>query len=123
MKDYISNNACDSKQIKTTFIGALLYSLYSLVFCFAEASAITRPSHTHAEESGLLAPMAMMGAVATLVAGPIIIGVLGGFFPAPYPALDMFLAPFLAKMAGELFSWFYLGLIIYCQSHKLPSSH
>lgn len=62
-KNYISANTCDSKQIKTTFIGALLYSLYSLVFCFAEASAITRPSHPNSEESGLLAPMALMGAV------------------------------------------------------------
>lgn len=118
VKDYISINACDSKQIKATFIGALLYSLYSLVFCFAEASAITRPSHP---ESGLLAPMALMGAVSTLVTSPIIILVLGGDYPAPYPALDMFLAPFLAKMAGEL-CWplnFHHGLFSECISNTL----
>jgi hypothetical protein len=123
MKNYVSNNACDSKQIKTTFMGALLYSLYSLVFCFAEASAITRPSHPNSEESGLLAPMAMMGAVSTLVAAPLIIAALGGDYPAPYPALDMFLAPFLAKMAGELFCVSVGTVLVYCQSHKLSSSY
>ena len=100
--DYItSNTLCDSKSITSTLIGAILYSLYSLVFCFAEASAITRPSHPNSEESGLLAPMALMGCVATLITAPMIITVLGADYPAPYPALDMFLAPFLAKMAGE----------------------
>ena len=110
--NYTSNNICDSKQkISSTLIGAILYSLYSLVFCFAEASAITRPSHPNSEESGLLAPMALMGCVATLVTAPMIISVLGSDYPAPYPALDMFLAPFLAKMAGELFE---ASIVIRC---------
>jgi hypothetical protein len=99
--DYALENACDSKQMSSTLIGAALYSLYALVFCFAEASAITRPSHPNSKESGLLAPMAMMGCVSTLITAPIVISVLGGGFPALYPCLDMFLAPFLAKIAGE----------------------
>ena len=100
-KGYVSTTACDSKQMKTTFIGAILYSLYALVFCFAEASAITRPSHPNTEDSGLLAPMALMGCVATLVTAPVIISILGRDYPAPYPCLDMFLAPFLAQMASK----------------------
>jgi hypothetical protein len=100
--NFVSVNTCNAQQIKTTLIGAVLYSLYSLVFCFAEASAITRPSHPNSDESGLLAPMALMGCTATLVTAPIIIAVLGGDYPAPYPALDMFMAPFLAQMAADV---------------------
>ena len=99
--NYVSNNSCDSKQIKSTLMGAILYSLYALVFCFAEASAITRPSHPNTAEAGLLAPMALMGSVSTLVSAPLITYALGGEYSALYPCLDMFLAPFLAKMAGE----------------------
>ena len=99
--NYVTNNSCDSKQTKSTFMGAILYSLYALVFCFAEASAITRPSHPNTAESGLLAPMALMGSVSTLVSAPLITYALGGDYSAMYPCLDMFLAPFLAKMAGE----------------------
>lgn len=100
--DYVLDNICDTQQIKTTLIGAVLYSLYALVFCFAEASAITRPSHPNSEDSGLLAPMALMGCVGTLVTAPLITLVLGFDYPAPYACLDMFLAPFLAKMAADV---------------------
>ena len=52
---------CDTDQIKPTFIGAFLFSLYQLVFCFALASAITRPSHASSDYSSeLLAPMVLM---------------------------------------------------------------
>ncbi|KAL3797238.1 hypothetical protein HJC23_004530 [Cyclotella cryptica] len=100
--DYVLDNLCDTHQIKTTLIGAVLYSLYALVFCFAEASAITRPSHPNSEDSGLLAPMALMGCVGTLVTAPMMTLVLGLDYPASYPSLDMFLAPFLAQMAADV---------------------
>eukprot|EP00984_Skeletonema_dohrnii_P019135 scaffold9084_cov189-Skeletonema_dohrnii-CCMP3373.AAC.1 len=46
--------------------------------------------------------MANMACFGSLVAIPILIAVLGGDYPALYPALDMFMAPFLAKMAMDI---------------------
>ena len=46
--------------------------------------------------------MANMACFGSLVVVPILIGVLGGDYPALYPALDMFMAPFLAKMAMDI---------------------
>eukprot|EP00974_Lingulodinium_polyedra_P108784 10528007-Lingulodinium_polyedra.AAC.1 len=46
--------------------------------------------------------MANMACFGSLVAIPILIVVLGGDYPALYPALDMFMAPFLAKMAMDI---------------------
>ena len=89
-------------EIKSTLIGAFLFSLYQLVFIFAEASAISRPSHPPSASSILLSPMANMACFGSLVAIPILIVVLGGDYPALYPALDMFMAPFLAKMAMDI---------------------
>ena len=89
-------------QIKSTLIGAFLFSLYQLVFIFAEASAITRPSHPPSSSSMLLSPMAHMACFGSLVVIPILIAVLGGDYPALYPALDMFMAPFMAKMAMDI---------------------
>jgi hypothetical protein len=43
-----------------------------------------------------------MACFGSLVAIPILIVVLGGDYPALYPALDMFMAPFLAKMAMDI---------------------
>jgi len=94
---------CDTEQIKPTFIGAFLFSLYQLVFCFALASAITRPSHSSSEYSSeLLAPMVLMACLGSLISGPLLITVLGGDYPSLYPCLDMFLAPFYAQMAVDI---------------------
>ena len=94
---------CDTEQIKPTFIGAFLFSLYQLVFCFALASAITRPSHASSEYSSeLLAPMVLMACMGSLISGPLLITVLGGDYPSLYPCLDMFLAPFYAQMAVDI---------------------
>jgi len=93
----------DAEQIKPTFIGAFLFSLYQLVFCFALASAITRPSHASSEYSSeLLAPMVLMACMGSLISGPLLITVLGGDYPSLYPCLDMFLAPFYAQMAVDI---------------------
>lgn len=43
-----------------------------------------------------------MACFGSLIVVPILIGVLGGDYPALYPALDMFMAPFLAKMAMDI---------------------
>ena len=91
-----------SHQIKSTLVGAFLFSLYQLVFIFAEASAITRPSHPSSASSILLSPMANMTCFGSLIVIPILIVVLGGDYPALYPCLDMFMAPFLAKMAIDI---------------------
>ena len=43
-----------------------------------------------------------MACVGVLLTGPMQITVLGGDYPALYPCLDMFMAPFLAKMASDI---------------------
>jgi len=94
---------CDTEQIKPTLIGAFLFSLYQLVFCFALASAITRPSHASSDYSSeLLAPMVLMACMGSLISGPLLITVLGADYPSLYPCLDMFLAPFYAQMAVDI---------------------
>jgi MFS superfamily sulfate permease-like transporter len=98
----VATDICDPKQLNATIIGALLFSLYQLVFCFAEASAITRPSHSSSTASALLAPMALMACVGSLLTAPFLITVLGGDYPALYPCLDLFMAPYLGKMASDI---------------------
>ena len=96
------SKSCDPEHIKPTLIGAFLFSLYQLVFCFAEASAITRPSHSSSNPSALLSPMALMACMGSLISAPMLIAVLGGDYPALYPCLDMFMAPFLGQMAADI---------------------
>mmetsp|Transcript_16617 Transcript_16617/g.35906 ORF Transcript_16617/g.35906 Transcript_16617/m.35906 type:complete len:1197 (-) Transcript_16617:138-3728(-) len=93
---------CDPEHLKPTLVGAFLFSLYQLVFCFAEASAISRPSHSSSASSSLLSPMALMACMGSLITAPMLICVLGGDYPALYPCLDMFMAPFLAQMAVDI---------------------
>jgi hypothetical protein len=86
-------------------LGSFLFPLYQLVFCFAEASAITRPSRLSSGlRSSLLSPMALTACVGSLFSGPMLIAVLGGRrdYPALYPCLDMFMAPFLAQIAVDV---------------------
>mmetsp|Transcript_13080 Transcript_13080/g.27490 ORF Transcript_13080/g.27490 Transcript_13080/m.27490 type:complete len:1323 (+) Transcript_13080:168-4136(+) len=90
------------QKLKTTLVGAFLFALYQLVFSFAEASAITRPSHPVSSSSALLAPMALMACVGSLITCPMFIALFGSDFPALYPCLDMFMAPFLAKLAADV---------------------
>ncbi len=61
------------QKLKTTLVGAFLFALYQLVFSFAEASAITRPSHPVSSSSALLAPMALMACVGSLITCPMFI--------------------------------------------------
>ncbi|KAL7550719.1 hypothetical protein ACHAWF_013954 [Thalassiosira exigua] len=88
-------------QLRPTLLGSLLYSLYNLVFCFAEAAAIARPSFAGRDQA-LLSPMALSAAMGTLVAAPVLVGGLGGEYRAVYPCLDMFMAPFLGQMAADV---------------------
>ena len=82
---------------------AFLSAVQQLVFCFAEASAITRPSHaTLSSSTALLSPMAHMACVGSLLSGPMLVAGLGGSYPALYPSVDMFLAPFLAGIAADV---------------------
>ena len=93
-------------RLRPALLGSLLFPLYMLVFCFAEASAITRPSRPISSglRSSLLSPMALAACVGSLFSGPMLISVLGGpgDYPALYPCIDMFMAPFLAQMAVDV---------------------
>jgi len=71
---------------KSTVIGAFLFALFQLVFFFAEASAITRPSRADAgTNNALLSPMALMACMGSLVTAPVLVAALGG--GEDYPAL------------------------------------
>jgi hypothetical protein len=99
-----------TQTIRPAMLGSFLFPLYQLVFCFAEASAITRPSQRlHLSGVGsstysLLSPMALAACVGSLISGPMLITMLGhaNDYPALYPCLDMFMAPFLAQMAADV---------------------
>lgn len=69
-----------------------------MVFCLTQAATVTRPHSTHSS-TGLLARTAALG---ILTAGPVFVFELGDQIPAIYPASDLFLAPFLAKVAATI---------------------
>ena len=79
----------------------LVFLLYHVVFCLANASAIIRPSHNTTKEP-ILGVMAKLSTVGILVAGPCLIYRLGRHIPALYPSMDLFLAPFLAQAALQV---------------------
>jgi hypothetical protein len=102
-----------ARNIRPAMLGSFLFPLYQLVFCFAEASAITRPSQriapalvdgSSSRPYSLLSPMALAACVGSLISGPMLISMLGNAndYPALYPCLDMFMAPFLAQMAADV---------------------
>eukprot|EP00548_Thalassiothrix_antarctica_P002690 CAMPEP_0194131942 /NCGR_PEP_ID=MMETSP0152-20130528/2550_1 /TAXON_ID=1049557 /ORGANISM="Thalassiothrix antarctica, Strain L6-D1" /LENGTH=1098 /DNA_ID=CAMNT_0038826841 /DNA_START=116 /DNA_END=3412 /DNA_ORIENTATION=- len=76
-----------------TFMGGFMFVLYHIVFCLAAASTI--PGVT-------FGTMIMMTSSGVLFASPIFIYMLGDEIPAQYPSTDLFLAPFLAKLAIEV---------------------
>ena len=79
----------------TTYIGSFVYLLYHVVFCLALGSAIMRPNNP----VSILGLMTKTAALGTLVASPNYWFKLSQDIPALYPTADLFLAPFLAKLA------------------------
>jgi len=73
-----------------------MFLLYHVVFCLANASAITRPHSS----TPILGVMAKMTTVGIFFASPFYIYRLGRDIPALYPSIDLFLAPFLAEAAA-----------------------
>lgn len=81
--------------LKSTFIGSFVFVLFHIVFCLAQASAISRPHAT----SPVVGPVAKMAALGILAGSPIFVAFLGNDIPAIYPTSDLFLAPFLSNLA------------------------
>jgi hypothetical protein len=84
--------------LKSTIIGSLVFLLYHIVFCLAQAATITRP-HANHSSTGIMAKTAALG---IFTAGPIFLIELSGQIPAIYPASDLFLAPFLAQLSETI---------------------
>eukprot|EP00521_Asterionellopsis_glacialis_P011202 CAMPEP_0195293998 /NCGR_PEP_ID=MMETSP0707-20130614/13943_1 /TAXON_ID=33640 /ORGANISM="Asterionellopsis glacialis, Strain CCMP134" /LENGTH=932 /DNA_ID=CAMNT_0040354855 /DNA_START=29 /DNA_END=2824 /DNA_ORIENTATION=- len=82
----------------STVIGSCVFLLYHLVFCMAQASAITRPNAT----GNSVGPLAKMASLGILLASPLFVAILGKQIPAIYPTSDLFLAPFLAQLAVKI---------------------
>ena len=85
--------------VKSTLIGSVVFLLYHVVFCLAQAAAIPRPHSTESSSMGVLARTAALG---VFTAGPVFLLTLGDTIPAIYPASDLFLAPFLAQLATSI---------------------
>jgi MFS superfamily sulfate permease-like transporter len=73
-----------------TLLGGFVFFLHHIVFCLAMGSTIS------AEHLGIMAKMAASGVI---FASPIYIHFLGDEIPSQYPTTDLFLAPFMAKLA------------------------
>jgi hypothetical protein len=84
-----------SLKLPTTYIGSFIYLLYHVVFCLALGSAIMRPNNP----VSMLGLMTKTAALGTLAASPVYWMRLNQDVPALYPTADLFLAPFLAKLA------------------------
>lgn len=87
------------KQIQGTIVGSVVFLLYHIVFCLAQAATITRPHSSSNSNTGIMAQMAALG---TVTAGPLFLMELSQDIPAIYPASDLFLAPFLAHLAQAI---------------------
>ena len=81
-----------------TWIGSLVFLLYHVVFCLAQASAFTRPNADHAS-TGRQAQYAALG---VWTAGPAFVYWTGDYVPAVYPASDLFLSVFLAQVVKQV---------------------
>jgi hypothetical protein len=90
--------SCSSLDIKSTMIGSVVFLLYHVVFCLAQAATITRPNADHSS-TGVMAQLAALG---IFTAGPLFLWELADQIPAIYPASDLFLAPFLAQLAQTI---------------------
>lgn len=73
-----------------TFLGGFIFLLYHIVFCLAMGSTIS---------AGNLGIMAKMAASGIIFVSPFYIHFLGDEIPSQYPTTDLFLAPFMAKLA------------------------
>lgn len=93
---------CSISTIISTATGSVIFLIYQVVFCLAQAATISRPSSMHTTAGTSMGVMARTAALGSIIAGPVFIWELGSQIPAIYPASDLFLAPFLAKLADEI---------------------
>uniref|UniRef100_A0A7S3Q242 STAS domain-containing protein n=1 Tax=Chaetoceros debilis TaxID=122233 RepID=A0A7S3Q242_9STRA len=77
-------------------MGSIVFVLFHIVFCLAQASAIHRPY----SNQPVFGHMVRMSAISPIVGGPLFIYLLSGEFPAVYPTIDAFPAPFFSQMAA-----------------------
>lgn len=89
------HNATAIKWMIGTGVGSILFCVYHIVFCLAQAAGI----HTTSVTTGELAQLSALGVI---LAGPVYVHQLGEFIPAIYPTTDLFLAPFLAQIAESI---------------------
>jgi MFS superfamily sulfate permease-like transporter len=80
----------------SSIAGSVVVSLFHIVFCLAQASAIHRPYSGRP----VLGVMVRMAAVGPLIAGAMFLYALQGDFAAVCPTVDVFPAPFFAQMAA-----------------------
>lgn len=93
-------SSCDKqclKDLPNTVVGSVVFMIYHVVFCLAQAATITRPHSSHTS-TGELAKMASLG---VLLSAPLFIYNVPGV-PALYPSSDLFLAPFYFQMAESI---------------------
>jgi MFS superfamily sulfate permease-like transporter len=86
------------RSLTTTVVGSCTFLLYQIVFCLAQAATIT--PHRAAGSSSRTGPLAQMAALGVLSTGPYMI--FSMHLPALYPASDLFVAPFLARIADRI---------------------
>lgn len=82
--------------VKNTVVGSITAVIFQIVYCIAMSSAIHRPFSKRA----VLGQMVRVSAIGPLLGGPIFLYLLGGTYPALYPMLDVFPAPFFHSMAA-----------------------
>ena len=85
------------RHVVSTLIGSFTFLLYHVVFCLAQASAITRPHG--GGRVPIIGPMAKMSALGIFLGSTVFVWFLGDDIPAIYPTSDLFLAPFLSNLA------------------------
>ena len=94
LQDCMTKTSMES--ILTGAMGSILFVLFHIVFCLAQAASIHRPF----SGKPVLGVMVRQAAVGPLIAGPLFVYLLNGDFAAVYPSVDCFPAPFFVEMAA-----------------------
>ena len=90
------NHGCslpNKESMINTIAASIIFGLFHIVFCLAQASAITRP-YSHRPVMGSMVRIASMG---TILTTPFYLRLLLKSFPDVYPSIDSFTAPFYVQ--------------------------
>ncbi len=84
-----------TKSLINGVLSSIIFGLFHIVFCLAQASAVTRPFSKRSS----IGQMVRVASMSTIISTPIYLVSMIKSFPDLYPAIDSFPVPFYAQIA------------------------